>query len=264
MYLSIVRLQDTLGIHYDDLGLYKELLYLIEAKAWRVNELVILTIHLAKVTKDVIEVLAIDILPSFSNRRHNHVQEIRTSILGKMADSNSVDLLVGLNSRFKRDYGSKTRERENNDTNNHFFDIASALPLVAMLSCWDVYIPLNRLAVLSCRIIVQIGRARVIIDRSLKYVGQCEYTARWHGWMILELEARILQKKCPLACQMSATHNEPNIRYLRPIDDPWTFGALHTTIDVIYGQLHLEVISKFLKLIRKASNFHEFWSEELH
>jgi hypothetical protein len=32
-----------------------------------VNELVILTIHLAEVTKDVIEVLAIDILPLFSN-----------------------------------------------------------------------------------------------------------------------------------------------------------------------------------------------------
>jgi hypothetical protein len=47
--------------------LYKELLHLIEAKAWRVNELVILIIHLAEVTKDVIEVLAIDILPLFSN-----------------------------------------------------------------------------------------------------------------------------------------------------------------------------------------------------
>jgi hypothetical protein len=31
------------------------------------NELVILIIHLAKVIKDVIEVLAIDILPPFSN-----------------------------------------------------------------------------------------------------------------------------------------------------------------------------------------------------
>jgi hypothetical protein len=80
-------LQDTLGIHYDDLGLYKELLDLIEALSWRMNELVILTIHLAEVTKDVIEVLAIDILPSFSNRRDNHVQEIRTNALGKMADS---------------------------------------------------------------------------------------------------------------------------------------------------------------------------------
>ena len=43
-----------------------------EAKAWRMNELIIMTIHLAimtirltKVTEDVIEVLAIDILPSF-------------------------------------------------------------------------------------------------------------------------------------------------------------------------------------------------------
>jgi hypothetical protein len=41
----------TLGIHYNDLGSYKELLDLIEAKAWRVNELVILTIHHARVTK---------------------------------------------------------------------------------------------------------------------------------------------------------------------------------------------------------------------
>jgi hypothetical protein len=47
--------------------LYKELLDLVEAKAWRVNELVILIIHLAELTEDVIEVLAIDILPPFSN-----------------------------------------------------------------------------------------------------------------------------------------------------------------------------------------------------
>jgi hypothetical protein len=60
--------------------------------------------------KDVIEVLAIDILPLFSNRSYSHVQEIRISALGKMADSNSVHLLVGLNSGFKLDYGSKTRE----------------------------------------------------------------------------------------------------------------------------------------------------------
>jgi hypothetical protein len=65
MYLNIVHLQYTLRIYYDDLGSYKELLHFIEAKAWRVNELVIFTIHLTKVTKDVIEVLAIDILPSF-------------------------------------------------------------------------------------------------------------------------------------------------------------------------------------------------------
>jgi hypothetical protein len=44
-------MQDTLVIHYDDLGSYKELLHLIEAKAWRVNELVIFTIHLAEVPK---------------------------------------------------------------------------------------------------------------------------------------------------------------------------------------------------------------------
>jgi len=66
-----------------------------------VNELVILTIHLAEVTEDVIEVLAIDILPPFSNRRHSHVEEIRACALRKMADGNSVDLLVGFNSRLK-------------------------------------------------------------------------------------------------------------------------------------------------------------------
>jgi hypothetical protein len=49
------------------LGTYKELLHFIEAKAWRVNELVIFTIYLTEVKKDVIEMLAIDILPSFSN-----------------------------------------------------------------------------------------------------------------------------------------------------------------------------------------------------
>jgi hypothetical protein len=46
---------------------YKELLYFIEVQAWRTNELVIITIYLAEVIKGVIEVLAIDILPSFSN-----------------------------------------------------------------------------------------------------------------------------------------------------------------------------------------------------
>jgi hypothetical protein len=59
------------------------------------NELVILIIHLVEVTKDVIEVLEIDILPPFSNCCNNHVEEIRTSALGKKTDSNSVDLLVG-------------------------------------------------------------------------------------------------------------------------------------------------------------------------
>jgi hypothetical protein len=75
--------------------LYKELLDLIEAKAWRMNELVILTIHLAEVTEDVVEVLTIDIRRPFSNRRHSHVEEIRTCALRKMADSNFVDLLSG-------------------------------------------------------------------------------------------------------------------------------------------------------------------------
>jgi hypothetical protein len=94
-------MQNSLGIYYDNLGSYKELLDLIEAKAWRVNELVTLTIHLAEVTEDVIEVLTIDILSPFSNRRHNHAEEIRTCALRKMAYSNSVDLLVGFNSRLK-------------------------------------------------------------------------------------------------------------------------------------------------------------------
>ena len=94
-------MQNSLGIYYDNLGLYKELLDLIEAKAWRVIELVTFTIYLTKVTEDVIEVLAIDILPPFSNRCHKHVEEIRTCILKKMADSNSVDLLVRFNSTLK-------------------------------------------------------------------------------------------------------------------------------------------------------------------
>jgi hypothetical protein len=149
MYLSNVCLQDILGIHYDDLGSYKELLHLIEAKACKVNELVILIIHLAEITKYVIEVLAIDMLPSFFNRRHSHVQEIRTSTLEEMANSNSVDLLVGLNSGLKQDYGSKTRERKNSDTNDRAFDVAGALLLVVMLSCWGICILPNRLAIPS-------------------------------------------------------------------------------------------------------------------
>jgi hypothetical protein len=171
-------LQDTLGIHYDDLGLFKELLDLIEAKSWRVNELVIFTIHLVEVTKDVIEVLAIDILSSFSNQRHSHVQEIRTSALEKMADSNSVDLLVGFNFGLKRDYGSKTKERKNSDTKDRSFDVVSALLLVTMLSRRDVCIPPNGLAVPSCRINVRIWQAKVIKDRCLKNIGQCEHTPR--------------------------------------------------------------------------------------
>jgi hypothetical protein len=119
-------MRNSLGIHYDNLDSYKELLDLIEAKAWRVNELIILTIYLAEIMEDVIEVIAIDILPPFSNRRHNHVEEIRTCALKKMADSNSVDLLVGFNSGLKRDYGSKTRKRKNSDTKDRSFNVASA------------------------------------------------------------------------------------------------------------------------------------------
>jgi hypothetical protein len=95
-----------------------------------------------------------------------------------MTDSNSIDLLVGFNSGFKRDDGSKTRERKSSDTKDHSFDVASALPLVAMLSRWGICIPPNRLAIPSCRINVRIWRVRVIKDRRLKKVGQREHTLR--------------------------------------------------------------------------------------
>jgi hypothetical protein len=123
-------------------------------------------------------VLAINILPPFSNRRYNHVEEIRTCALRKMADSNSVDLLVGFNSGFKRDYGSKTRKRKNSDTKDRSLDVASALPLIAMLSRRGVCIPPSGLAVPGCRMNVQIWRARVIKEKCLKKVGQCEDTPR--------------------------------------------------------------------------------------
>jgi hypothetical protein len=153
------------------LGSYKELFHLIEAKAWRMNELVILTIHLAEVTKDVIKVLEIDILPPFSNCRNSHVEEIRTSALRKKVNSNLVDFLVGFNSGFKQDYGSKTMKRKDSDTKDHSFDVTCALPLVTMLNHWGVCIPPNRLVVPSCRINVGIGRTRVIKDKCLKKVG---------------------------------------------------------------------------------------------
>jgi hypothetical protein len=171
-------MRNSLGIHYDNLGSYKELLDLIEAKVWRMNELVILTIHLVEVTEDVIEVLAIDILPPFSNRRHNHVEEIMTCALRKMADSNLVDLLVGFNSGLKRDDGSKTRKRKNSDTKDCSLDVASTLPLVAMLSRRGICIPPNGLVVSICRINIRIWRARVIKDRCLKKVGQSKHTLR--------------------------------------------------------------------------------------
>jgi hypothetical protein len=158
--------------------LYKKLLDLIEAKAWRVNELIILTIYLAEVIEDVGEVLTIDIRCPFSNRRHSHVEEIRTCALTKMADSNSVDLLVGFNSGLKRDYGSKTRERKNSDTKDHPLDIVIVLPLVAMLSHRGIYIMLNGLVVPGCRMYVRIWRARVIKGRCLKKVRQHEHTPR--------------------------------------------------------------------------------------
>jgi hypothetical protein len=36
-----------------------------------------------------------------------------------------------------------------------------------------------------------------------------------------------------MACQISATQNKPDIRYLRPIEYSRAFGALHTTLDII-------------------------------
>jgi hypothetical protein len=93
-----------------------------------------------------------------------------------MADNNSVDFLVGFNSGLKQDYGSKTRERKNNDTKDHSFDVASTLPLVAMLKHQRICILPNRLVIPSCRINIQIGRTKVIKDRCLKKVGQCEHT----------------------------------------------------------------------------------------
>ena len=51
---------------------------------------------------------------------------------GKWLIVNLVDLLVGFNSRLKRDDGSKARERKNNDTKDHSLDVASTLPLVVM------------------------------------------------------------------------------------------------------------------------------------
>jgi hypothetical protein len=60
-----------------------------------VNELVTLIIHLAELTKDVIEVLAIDILPSFSNWLKNQVHEIKQVHLEKWLIVIRVDLLLG-------------------------------------------------------------------------------------------------------------------------------------------------------------------------
>jgi hypothetical protein len=51
----------------------------LKLKAWRVNELVILTIHVTKVAENVINMLTIDILPTFSNGHNNHVYEIKTN-----------------------------------------------------------------------------------------------------------------------------------------------------------------------------------------
>jgi hypothetical protein len=51
-----------------------------------------------------------------------------------MADSNSVDLPIGLNFGLKQDYGSKTKKKKNSDTKDRSFDVTRILPLVTMLS----------------------------------------------------------------------------------------------------------------------------------
>jgi hypothetical protein len=111
------------------------------------------TCHLYKSSKAVIEVLAIDILTLFFNWHNSHVHKIRTRALGKMTNSNLVDLFVGLNSGHKPDYGSKTRKRMNNDIKECSFDVTSAPSLVAMLSRWSICKLPNRL-VPNCRIII--------------------------------------------------------------------------------------------------------------
>ena len=150
-----------------------------------------------------------------------------------MANGNLIDLLVEFNSRLKQDYGSKTRKRKNSNTKDGSFDIASTLPLVVMLKCRGICILPNGLAVLSWRMNIWIWRARVIKDRCFKKVGQHEHTPQWHWQPFLELEAGILQKKCLHSCQISATQNRPNIRYLKPIEYLWALFALHTALDVI-------------------------------
>jgi hypothetical protein len=68
-----------------------------------------------------------------------------------MANSNLVDLPVGLNSKLKRDNGSKTKEWKNNDSKDHFFDVISTLPLIVMLSHRGVCILPNRHAILKTK-----------------------------------------------------------------------------------------------------------------
>jgi hypothetical protein len=140
-----------------------------------VNELVILIIHLAEVTKDVIEVLEIDILPPFFNQRNSHIEKIMTNALRKIIDSNLVDCLVGFNSGLKQVYSFKTKKRKNNDTKDCSFDVTHTLLLVAILNRQGICILPNRLAVSSCKINVWIGRAKVIKDRCLKKFGLREH-----------------------------------------------------------------------------------------
>jgi hypothetical protein len=85
-----------------------------------------------------------------------------------MVGSNLVDLLVGLNSRSKQDYGSETKERKKSDTKDRSFDVKYALPLVVMLNYWSICILLNKLVVPICRIIVQIRWTMVIKDTCLR------------------------------------------------------------------------------------------------
>ena len=51
-----------------------------------------------------------------------------------MIDSDYSRPFVGLNSRPKRDNGSKTKERKNSATKDQSFDVTVALPFIAMLN----------------------------------------------------------------------------------------------------------------------------------
>ena len=111
--------------------------------------------------KDVIELLAIDILHLFSNQCNNHIQEIRTSALWKMADSNFIDCLVGFNFRFKWDYSSRTMNGKNNDTKDRSFDVKRTLPSMPLL--------------IFCR-----PFCKCALDSSCKSLDH--HYHRWFGW----------------------------------------------------------------------------------
>jgi hypothetical protein len=95
-------------------------------------------------------------LPSISNYCNSHVYKIKISVLWKLANSNLVDFLVGLNFRFKQAYGTKTRKGKNNNTKDHPLDVPHVLPLVAMLGHLEVCILPNRFVVPGCGIVIRI------------------------------------------------------------------------------------------------------------